>query len=91
MVLGHCQELGDPFQGRVSCLFTPSGFHPPPVRAVLPDGSSGSPLEASAAWGCWMDVAASPGLFAGAEGWLSSSVMGGHPKHTFGLWDPWEL
>lgn len=41
--------------------------------------------------GCWMDVAASPGLFAGAEARLSSSVMGGHPKHTFGLWDPWEL
>lgn len=63
----------------------------PPVRAVLPDGSSGSHLEASAAWGCWMDVAASPGLFAGAEAQLSSSVTSGHPKHTFGLWDPWEL
>lgn len=32
-----------------------------------------------------MDVAASPGLFAGAEARLSSSVMGGHPKHLWAV------
>lgn len=35
-----------------------------------------------------MDVAASPGLFAGAEALLSSNVKGAHPKRIFGLWDP---